>query len=85
MQFTAEELLSSLVDLPIQEQVATLEGLAHDFEIAEVADVLSLCLMTVTIGLDESCPDDVRRRLDGLAAQVRKFNEERFGGAKARE
>lgn len=80
-QFTQEEVLSSLIDLPLEDQVGALEGLLEDHRIADVADVLGLFLMSVMLGVDASCPDNLRQRLDDLVGKVRQFNEERFGGA----
>ncbi|ENZ77990.1 MULTISPECIES: hypothetical protein [Ralstonia] len=77
--FTPEEVLSSLIDLPIQDQISVLEGLLADHSVAEVVDVLSLCLMSVMLGVDAFCSDDLRNRLDALIGKVRQFNEERFG------
>lgn len=78
-QFNPEEVLSSLIDLPIEDQVSVLEGVLADHSVAEVVDVLSLCLMSVMLGIDAFCSDDLRMRLDAIVGKVRQFNEERFG------
>jgi hypothetical protein len=75
---TAEELLSSLVDLPLRDQVAILEEVVRDYDLITVADVLALCAMTVMLGVDESSPQDVRQRLGAVVATIRKFNESRL-------
>lgn len=38
-------------------------------------------MMTVMLEVDDSCPEDVRRRLEALAEKLRVFNEKRFGQA----
>jgi len=80
-EFTTEEVLSSLTDLPLQDQVAVLEGLVGDAPMAEVADTVALCLMSVGLDLDASCSDELRARVEALSAKVRAFNEHRFGSA----
>jgi len=77
--FSAQEILLSLEDLPLESQIAVLEGLSADFAIAEIVDVLALCLMTVGLGVDSSCPDQLRKRYEALASIVTQFNESRFG------
>ncbi|WP_186095295.1 hypothetical protein [Burkholderia gladioli] len=78
-EFNAEELLSSLCDLHVRDQISVLEEVVSEHAIADVADVVALCMMTVLLGIDDSCPPDLRRRLDALAEKVRRFNADRFG------
>lgn len=78
-ELTAEELLSTLCDLPLHDQVSVLEDMVKEDGMADVADVLALCMMTVLLGVDGSCSPDLRHRLDTLTERVRQFNEQRFG------
>jgi hypothetical protein len=78
-EFSGEELLSSLGDLHLRDQISVLEAAISEHHLTnDVADVLALCMMTVLLDVDESCPPDLRQRLDVLSERIRRFNVERF-------
>lgn len=79
LEFSAEELLSSLDDLHLRDQISVLEAVISEHNLADVADVLALCMMTVLLGVDDSCPPDLRHRLGALSERMRRFNIDRFG------
>ena len=83
--FSAEEMLSSLIDLPLHDQVSALEQIVNESDMAEIIDILSLCLMTIGLGLDDTCPADLRQRFEAIVSKVRQFNQARFGTDTAAE
>lgn len=78
-------MLSSLIDLPLNEQVDALEQLVKENDLAQIIDILSLCLMSIVVGLDQSCPPDLRERFEAIVSVVRQFNQVRFASGHADE
>lgn len=77
--FTKEHIFAALLDQDISVQIETLEGLLKDFGIAEVSDVLAVCLLPIMLDLDAGeYPTEVVSRVKILAETVRTYNIERF-------
>lgn len=67
-------------DLHLRDQISVLEDVISEHDLPDnVADELALCMMTVLLDVDVSCPADLRQRLDVLSERIRRFNVERFG------
>lgn len=81
--FTPEELLSALAELTNEDQVAALEKFLDDTPIEDAADVASMALLTVRLGVDGSWPTDLVERLEKITDTVATYNAARFGDAPA--
>jgi hypothetical protein len=81
--FTPEELLSALTELSNEDQVVALEKFLEDNPIEQAADVASMALLTVRMGVDTSWTVDLVERLERITDTVATYNAARFGDAPA--
>jgi hypothetical protein len=81
--FTPEELLSALTELSNEDQVVALEKFLEDNPIEQAADVASMALLTVRMGVDASWTVDLVERLERITDTVATYNAARFGDAPA--
>ena len=79
VNFTPEELLPALTDLPIKDQVEVLEQFMGNGNIDATAGVATMGLMTVRLGMDASWPSDLIARVEAMSDKVAAFNKAQFG------
>lgn len=73
-----ESVLSALEELPLRDQIDIVERLVAEADVEALATGLSLCLMAVMLGVDDSTPPALRERLDRVVAKVAAVNAARL-------